>query len=175
MRKIIACLVFLMIILAAFHALAADPTKGVLRVSGDNTWDAYVNGEQVGTGADWQQVGVYEFDLQNGSAIIAVHVHDAEPGAAGVGGALIDIVLNDDTYIASGVDEGWKASADDSYLTDMDWIESNFDDSGWEPPMVYDAFGGGVWGFGAGAMQQFLKEPDCTAFWVWAGPNDGAD
>lgn len=38
-----------------------------------------------------------------------------------------------------------------------------------------DPFGEGVWGFGADAMSEVLHDPDCTAYWVWAGPNDGAD
>jgi hypothetical protein len=145
-------------------------------MSGDNTWEAYVNGEEVGVGFDWQAVVAYEFDLVNGSAVIAIHVHDAEPGAAGVGGMLADIVLDDDTYIGTGIEEGeWKASADDSFLDHDEWIEPNFDDSGWEEPVVYDLFGAGVWGGGAGAMKAVLNDPDCTAFWVWAGPNDTAD
>ncbi|MBD3182922.1 hypothetical protein GF312_11565 [Candidatus Poribacteria bacterium] len=39
-----------------------------------------------------------------------------------------------------------------------------------------DQFGVGVWGFGAATMQtNGLQDPDCTAFWVWAGPNDAAN
>ena len=176
MRRVILCVILLLVMFSAFQALAAEPTKGVLRMSGDNSWEAYVHGEKVGEGANWQAVGAYEFDLKSGSAVIAIHVHDAEPGAAGVGGALADIVLDDDTYFGTGIEEGeWKASADDSFLKDDAWIDPNFDDSDWEEPVVYDLFGAGVWGFGAAAMNAVLHDPDCTAFWIWAGPNDAAD
>jgi len=176
MRSCFICVIAILIVFSATQAWAAEPKTGVLRVSGDNTWEAYANGEQVGTGADWQQVGAYDFVLTNGSAVLAVHVHDAEPGAAGVGGFIADIVLDDGTYIGTGIEgDEWKASADDSYLNDEEWIEPGFDDSNWEPPIVYDAFGAGVWGFGAATMRQVLHDPDCIAFWVWAGPNDAAD
>ena len=173
-RSVFVCVVVLLIAFAATQVSAAEPKKGILRVSGDNTWEAYVNGEEVGRGADWQQVGVYEFELQNGFAIIAVHVHDAEPGPAGVGGFLADIILDDGTYIGTG-ESDWKASNNDSYLKDDAWIDPNFDDSDWEEPQLYEKFGGGVWAFGAGTMGQFLKDPDCTANWIWAGPNGVAD
>ena len=176
MRICIICVTVVLIAISAIQAWAADPKKGVLRVSGDNTWEAYVNGEQVGVGFDWQAVGAYEFDLKNGSAVIAVHVHDAEPGGAGSGGFLADIVLDNGDYIGTGIEgHDWKASADDSYLENDEWIEPGFDDSGWEAPMLYDLFGGGIWGFGAGAMRNVLQDPDCTAFWIWAGPNNVND
>ena len=40
--------------------------------------------------------------------VIAVYVHDAEPGKAGRGGALIDVILDDGTYFGS--DKTWKAN-----------------------------------------------------------------
>lgn len=176
MRRILICVISIIIMSSAIMASAAEPKTGVLRVSGDNTWEAYVNGEEVGRGSDWQQVGVYEFELRNGSAVIAVHVHDAEPGGAGSGGFLADIILDDGTYIGTGIEgDEWKASNDDSYLKDGGWLEPDFDDIGWDEPMVYDLFGGGIWGFGAGTMRQFLKDPDCTAFWIWAGANNQFD
>jgi hypothetical protein len=33
--------------------------------------------------------------------VIAVYVHDAEPGNAGRGGALVDVILDDGTYFGS--------------------------------------------------------------------------
>lgn len=61
----------------------AAPTKGTLRISGDNTWVAFINGEEVAASGNWQAPTVSEFELDNGFAQIAVYVHDAEPGAAG--------------------------------------------------------------------------------------------
>ena len=58
----------------------AAPTKGTLRVSGDNTWIAFINGEEVAASGNWQAPTVSEFKLDKGFAQIAVYVHDAEPG-----------------------------------------------------------------------------------------------
>ena len=149
--------------------------KGVLRISGDNAWVAYVDGNKVAEGNNWQAPTVTNFDLNSGRASVAIYVHDAEPAAAGRGGVLADIVLDNKTYVGTG-DEDWKC---DKSLNKPDrkdgWEKANFDDKKWEEPMKYEQFGGGIWGFGAAAMRLILKDPDCTAFWVWCGPNDGAD
>ncbi len=167
-------LIFAVVILFSLGMCLSAVAANRLRVSGDNTWVAFVNGEQVGEGSDWQAVGDYEFDLIDDGAVIAVYIHDAEPGASGAGGALVDIVLDGGGYFGS--DETWKADAGDPIADRNDgWETVNFDDSGWESAFQLDQFGEGVWGFGADTMRQVLNNPDCTAFWVWAGPNDGAD
>ena len=61
----------------------AVPKNGTVRVSGDNTWVVFVNGEEVAQSGNWQAPTVSEFKLDKGFAQIAVYVHDAEPGAAG--------------------------------------------------------------------------------------------
>ncbi len=159
------------------QAADAVPKKGTLRVSGDNTWVAFINGEEVAASGNWQVPTVSEFELDNGFAQIAVYVHDAEPGAAGRGGFLADIILDDKPdYIGTGED-GWRCDTGDP-IDDRkdDWMEVDFDDSKWEDELeIYEKFGAGIWGFGAAIMQQVLKDPDCEANWVWCGPNDVED
>ena len=159
------------------QAADAVPKKGTLRVSGDNTWVAFINGEEVAASGNWQVPTVSEFELDNGFAQIAVYVHDAEPGAAGRGGFLADIILDDKPdYIGTGED-GWRCDTGDP-IDDRkdDWMEVDFDDSKWEDELeIYEKFGAGIWGFGAAIMQQVLKDPDCEANWVWCGPNDAED
>ena len=155
----------------------AEPKKGTLRVSGDNTWTAFINGEEVAQSGNWQAPTVSDFTLKNGSAVIAVYVHDAEPGAAGRGGFLADIILDDKPdYIGTGED-GWRCDTDDPIASRKDgWEEVDFDDSKWEDELeIYEKFGEGIWGFGAAQMAQILKDPDCEANWVWCGPNDVED
>ena len=159
------------------HTANSAPRNGTLRVSGDNTWVAFVNGEKVAESNNWQQVTVSDFTLDGGFAVIAVYVHDAEPGAAGRGGFLADIILDDKPkYIGTGED-GWRCDTGKLLAQRNDgWEKINFDDSKWEDELeVYEKFGGGIWGFGAAAMRQFLKDPDCEAHWVWCGPNDVED
>ena len=132
-RFILGVFVFTLAIGFCFSASAANR----LRVSGDNTWVAFVNGEKVGEGSDWQAVGVYEFNLMNGGGVIAIYIHDAEPGAAGVGGALADIALDNGSYYGS--DNTWKADAGDPIAQRNDgWEMVDFDDSGWENAHLMD-------------------------------------
>jgi len=172
MKKVFLSVIVVSFVLAiSFSASAANK----LRVSGDNTWVAFVNGEKVGEGNDWQKVGVYNFNLKNGGAVIGLYVHDAEPGASGRGGALADIVLDDGRYFGS--DKTWKANAGKPIAERKDgWEKMDFNDSKWDAATQLDQFGAGIWGFGAATMKtNGLQNPDCKAFWVWAGPNDGAD
>lgn len=172
-------LVFLLIFSLSQISFAA-----MVRVSGDNTWTVFINGEEVASGADWQVPTVSEFELDNGFGVVAVYVHDLEPGAAGVGGFLADIILDDGTYIGTSDYEGdeentwpgWKTDGG-IVLDDRDdgWEKVNFDDSEWSEPQEYEQFGGGVWGFGTAKMEQVLHDPDCLAYWIWHGPNDGVD
>ncbi len=155
----------------------AAPQKGTVRVSGDNTWVVFVNGEEVAQSSNWQEPTVSDFTLDKGFALIAVYVHDAEPGAQGKGGFLADIILDDKpNYIGTGED-GWRCQAGKPIADRNDgWEKINFDDSDWDDELeVYEKFGAGIWGFGADTMRQVLKDPDCEANWVWCGPNDGED
>lgn len=155
----------------------AVPKKGTLRVSGDNTWTAFIDGEEVAQSGNWQAPTVSEFTLKNGFAQIAVYVHDAEPGAAGRGGFLADIILDDKPdYIGTGED-GWRCDTGKPIADRNDgWEKVDFDDSKWEDELeIYEKFGGGIWGFGAAIMGEILKDPDCEANWVWCGPNDAED
>ena len=162
----------------------AKAKKGTLRVSGDNTWTVFIDGEQVAQGADWQRPTVSEFDLDNGFAVIAVYVHDAEPGGAGSGGFLADIILDDGTYIGTSDYQGdkkdtwpgWKSDSGEPLNERKDgWEKTKFNDEDWVEPQEYEQFGAGIWGFGAAQMKQVLHDPDCTAHWIWSGPNNVTD
>ena len=179
-NRLMRCLVFVLFLSSIMllpQMTNAAPKNGTVRVSGDNTWVVFVNGEEVAQSGNWQALTVSDFKLDNGFALIAVYVHDAEPGAAGRGGFLADIILDDDPeYIGTG-EEGWRCDTgkpiDDR---NAGWEEVDFDDSKWEDELeIYEKFGGGIWGFGAAIMGEILKDPDCEANWVWCGPNDVED
>ncbi len=159
---------------ALVAALAPAALAGVVRVNGDNSWAVFVNGNLEDEGADWQVATVTRFD-EGKSATIAIYVHDAEPGGAGVGGFLADIILDDGTYIDT-TDPGWSCDAGIVLADRADgWESPGFDDSSWSALEVFDQFGGGVWGFGAATMANVLNNPDSTSYWSWCGPNDVED
>ena len=178
-KRIMVCVTLILLLgsIILIQTTNAVPKKGTLRVSGDNTWVAYVNGEKVAEHIHWDQPTASEFTLDDGFAVIAVYVHDAEPGNAGRGGFLADIILDDKpNYIGTGED-GWRCDTGKPIAQRNDgWEEINFDDSDWETELeIMDQFGAGIWAGGAGNMRNTLKDPDCTANWVWCGPNDVED
>ncbi len=178
-NRFLACLTLVLLLggIILIQTVDAAPKNGKLRVSGDNSWVVFINGEKVAEHANWQEPTVSEFTLDKGFAVIAIYVHDAEPGADGKGGFLADIILDDKPeYIGTG-EEGWRCEAGKPIGQRNDgWEKVNFDDSDWEDELqVYEKFGAGIWGFGAGTMRNILKDPDCTANWVWCGPNDVED
>ena len=174
------CLTLILLMLGSlilFQMADAAARKGTVRVSGDNSWVVFVNGEEVARNDNWQVPTVSDFTLDSGYALIAIYVHDAEPGAQGRGGFLADIILDDKpNYIGTGED-GWRCQAGKPIADRKDgWEKMNFDDSDWEDELeIYEKFGAGIWGFGAGTMREVLNDPDCEANWVWCGPNDGED
>ena len=178
-NRFIGCVTFILLLgsIILVQTVDAVPKKGTVRVSGDNSWVVYVNGEKVAENGNWQAPTASEFTLKDGFAVIAVYVHDAEPGGAGSGGFLADIILDDKPeYIGTG-EEGWRCEAGKPIAQRNDgWEKVNFDDSKWENELqIYEKFGGGIWGFGADQMRGTLRDPDCTANWVWCGPNNVED
>ena len=176
-NRVLFCFILLIGSIILIQTTNAVPRKGTLRVSGDNTWIAYVNGEKVAEHIHWNQPTTSEFELDDGFAVIAVYVHDAEPGGAGSGGFLADIILDDKPdYIGTG-EEGWRCQAGKPIAQRNDgWEKVDFDDSDWETDLqIYEKFGGGIWAGGADAMRNTFQNPDCTANWVWCGPNNVED
>jgi hypothetical protein len=155
-------------------ALAPAAMAGVVRVNGDNAWAVFINGVMEDEASNWQVATVTSFD-EGAPATIAIYVHDAEPGGAGVGGFLADIILDDGTYIDTN-DAGWSCDAGIVLADRTDgWESPGFNDSSWSSLEVFDQFGGGVWGFGAATMADVLNNPDSTSYWSWCGPNDVED
>ena len=139
----------------------AVPKNGTVRVSGDNTWVVFVNGEEVAASGNWQAPTVSEFKLDKGFAVIAVYVHDAEPGAAGRGGFLADIILDaKPDYIGTGED-GWRCDTGKLLADRKDgWEEVDFDDSKWEDELeIYEKIRGRYLGFRCRADARNSQRP----------------
>lgn len=178
-KQFITCVTLILLLgsIILIQTTKAAPKKGTLRVSGDNQWVVFINGEEVARDTNWQAPTKSEFTLDKGFAVIAVYVHDNEPGAEGKGGFLADIILDDKPeYIGTGED-GWRCDSGILLADRKDgWEKINFDDSDWETELqVYEKFGSGIWAGGANNMRNTLKDPDCTANWVWCGPYDVED
>ena len=79
---------------------------------------------------NWRVPTATEFTLKSGSVLIAICVHDAELGAADVGGFLADIILGDKPkYIG---DSGWKCDVGKPINSRKDnWQKTKFNDGKW--------------------------------------------
>ena len=79
---------------------------------------------------NWRVPTATEFTLKSESVLIAIRVHDAELGAAGVGGFLADIILGDKPkYIG---DSGWKCDVGKPINSRKDnWQKTKFNDGKW--------------------------------------------
>jgi hypothetical protein len=61
----------------------ATGTTGQFHVTADNSYEAYVNGVQIGSGNNWQSTGTHQFDAPcNPGQIYAIHGTDAGGPAA---------------------------------------------------------------------------------------------
>jgi len=130
------------------HALALShaAAKARLFVTADNYFNAFVNGQEVGSthqdsseNLEWAKVRVYDVSslLRVGSNEIAVKGINAG-GAAGV---LVRLEIDGKPELLS--DGSWR-------VTDSEpgsgWTEGPFDDSSWPKATVESNVGEGVWG-----------------------------
>lgn len=117
-------------------ALDQAPAQARLRVTGDDGYRAWVNGEEVGSGQHWQHV--QEFDvtsrLRAGANVMAISAHNR----GGPAGMIAELLLTD----AKG---GTRRLA-----TDATWLASVGsamppDSASWKPAQTISAYAGSLW------------------------------
>ena len=107
------------------HLELAEPVaEAWLRISADDTYELYVNGQRVGSGDNWAQPERYELAplLRNGANTIAVKASNNLAGPAGVffagrivyrSGKSLDFASDKDTLAAVAASEGWEQEGAD--------------------------------------------------------------
>ena len=113
-----------------------------LRITCDNSFVAFINGKQVGSGKDW--ASPVELDirphLQNGDNVIAVEARNA--------GALAGLLASIDLVSAKGVgthivsDGEWQVSKQKK----EGWMAPSIETSGWTGAYVIGPLGSAPWG-----------------------------
>jgi hypothetical protein len=123
-------------------------TNATLLVTADNSYTAYINGTQVGQGADYTTVipaGVTA-QLLSGTNILAIAAANGGtvPNPAGLIGKL---VLNyaDGTHTNIQMDATWKTT---NGLPSGGWQLLGFNDSSWSNALVLGSYGISPWGTG---------------------------
>jgi hypothetical protein len=108
-------------------------SKGRLRITCDNAYTAYVNGQRIGAGNNWERVQEYDVGpyLKHGANVIAIAAHN-DGDAAGLIAVLTPGPVTDATWrCAKSEEEGWRSKDfDDVRWTKAEQV-SNFAESLW--------------------------------------------
>jgi hypothetical protein len=122
-------------------------TSAILLLTSDNAYVAYVNGTNIGQGADYTVATPFTVtgQLQPGANTIAIAASNGgtSPNAAGLIGKLI-LNYADGTQTNILMDATWKAQ---NSLT-SNWQLPGLNDSSWTNALVLGAFGISPWGTG---------------------------
>jgi len=130
------------------------PQKAILRVTGDDGYTFWVNGEKVAEGG---QPFIKEVEVTNllhkGKNVLAASVYNAIPPA----GLLVELIL---TFPSGGrqrifSDAQWRASD----IVPEGWLLPNFDDSGWSQAMEIGDVYRRPW-YGTGNISKFYPLPE---------------
>lgn len=108
------------------------PAKAVLKITADNRYKVFLNGEAIGQGQDWSRLGTYTVtpSLRSGRNVIAVE----GGGDGGLDALLCDLKMDSRSGEAFRVssDGTWRCSAKGG----DDWNQAGFDDGTWQAVRV---------------------------------------
>ena len=134
--------------------------RAALHLTVDDRFTAYLNGESLGSHADWmtgKEFNDIKRLLRPGKNVLAVRGENA-PGPKDANPAglscVLDIILADETKAAVRSDDAWRCSREE-----VDgWQKVDFDDGKWEKAKVVAKFGEGPWGrtVAAGVRDEFM-------------------
>ncbi|HYG24307.1 MAG TPA: ATP-binding protein [Verrucomicrobiae bacterium] len=102
-------------------------SKARLRITADNSYDVYLDGEKIGQGAEWRRLTEYDLTLllRPGSHVLAVQAFN-EVGAAGLlAGITVD--LDDGRVLEIPSDSSWRIVPDDQ----KGWIKKSSPQPSW--------------------------------------------
>ncbi len=134
-----------------------------LRITADDRFTVWLNGKQLGEGADWHQPAVINAAtaLVAGKNVLAVRAENVKapvtenPAGLTVG---LDIELADGSKTHVQTDAKWRAFKTEA----SGWREREFDDSSWPAAMIAAKFGETPWGkVGDGAATADIAPQAC--------------
>jgi alpha-L-rhamnosidase len=130
--------------------LAAAPARATLVITGDDTADVWVNGEQVATSPrgyeSWKNAAVVDLTgrLRAGANVVAVRAENTTESPAGV---VAKLAVHDGQTVVT--DGAWRASR----TGQAGWEQPGFDDSDWPAALAVASYGTGPWGSGVRVAQ----------------------
>jgi hypothetical protein len=122
-------------------AVAELPAKVRLRITCDNAYTVYVNGQEVGRGSRWQSIDQYDVTkhIKRGTNAVAVAAHN-DGGPAGLVAELTLTGPNAER-IHVATDAAWRCSVAES----PGWREAGFDDGRWARAEIVSPFEESLW------------------------------
>lgn len=139
------------------------PTSAVLRLSADDKFTAYLNGELIGSHKTWKPP-IREFNvtakLQRGKNIIAVRADNVAAAVpANPAGLICDLEITLESK-SSTASRRMNIQSDTNWLTlqreEPGWTTLDFADQDWVQAMAVAKYGAGPWGeFEASTMDRF--------------------
>ena len=120
-------------------------TFASIAFTGDNFTKAFVNGEQVSDGTNFNSAALVDVTskLKPGKNVIAVEVNNVgeTPNPGGMIGA-IKVQFKNSPELNVVSDDSWQTFAG----TTDNWTSVDFNDSGWQKAVEFASFGDGPWG-----------------------------
>lgn len=112
--------------------------QGRVQITCDDHFELYVNGRNVGSGADWKTMQTFNVQkyLQNGHNVVAVKAQNVNGNTAGLVGRVI-VKQKSGTELSYSSDTTWKASSVEA----NGWEKLNFNDSNWDAVQSFGEFG----------------------------------
>lgn len=138
--------------------------QALLRITADNFFTLYVDGQEVGTGADWHTLTEYDLSrlLTPGVHVLAIKAVNNFEAAGILMGMRVELPDGQTMEIAS--DTVWRiASADDS-----GWLRRTEAPSSWPAVKIVGAFGAAPWSEKNNYRAVFrapVTEPVVLRFW----------
>jgi signal transduction histidine kinase len=112
-----------------------------LRITADNTYRLFLDGRNIGAGAEWRQLVEYDLTQQMtpGRHVLAVEAFNDSAEAGVVVGLRVVLASGAGLEIAS--DTSWRVVPND----DRGWLKRTHERADWPPATIIAPFGGGAW------------------------------
>ncbi|MAG54794.1 MAG: hypothetical protein CMJ83_00730 [Planctomycetes bacterium] len=141
----------------ATFELGKGPQSATLRLSCDNRFEAWINGQRIGAGDSWQRGARFDVRarLREGKNVVAIRARNDSGPAGLIAWLQAQVPGSGRVRIESGA--SWKTAKDAT----PDWTKTDFDDSGWRAAKAFGLMGTAPWGrVGFGAPQAPARPQD---------------
>jgi len=147
--------------------MSSPPDSGTVQITGDDSYELYINGRKIGAGQNWKILDVYDVTkyLVQGNNTIAVKAINSEGSSAGVAVRVV-VKQQGNTHVEHSTDATWKTALKEF----PQWQKIRFDDRQWLAAKAFGALGATLpWGNEvtlADADGRFKVTPEFHVEWL---------